>query len=58
MMIALLVNCYSKALIKRSGIEKICGSELPSKDLNELVQISYNILENLIRGLLIFPKPI
>jgi hypothetical protein len=58
MMAALLINCYSEGLIKRCGIEKICGSDILSKDQNELIQISYNILENLIRGLLIFPKPI
>lgn len=52
---ALLVNCYLLQLLSRADYQLLCGRDLTDKDT--AVQISYNILENLIRGLLIFQRP-
>lgn len=52
---ALLVNCYLLKLLARVDYHRLCGTDLSDKDT--AVQISYNILENLIRGLLILQRP-
>ena len=60
-MSALLINCFVKSLVKRCGLDKISGQESQNIELNireDLKHISYNILENFIRGFILYPRPL